>query len=40
MILKSYEIEKSTFSFVNKKDFLIYGENLGLKKDIAYKRKR
>ena len=34
MILKSYEIEKSTFSFVNKKVFLIYGENLGLKKDI------
>ena len=36
MILKSYEIEKTSFSFKNKKVFLIYGENLGLKKNIKF----
>ena len=34
MIFKSYEIEKLKSIFVEKKIFLLYGENLGLKKEI------
>ena len=34
MIIKNYEIKKSLSSFLEKKIFLIYGENYGLKKDI------
>ena len=34
MIFKSYEIEKLKSTFVEKKIFLLYGENLGLKKEI------
>ena len=34
MIIKSYEIKKNRLSLLKKKLFLLYGENLGLKKDI------
>ena len=34
MIIKSYETEKLKSSIVEKKIFLLYGENLGLKKEI------
>ena len=32
MLVKSYEISKRNFDFIN--FFLIYGENIGFKKDI------
>ena len=34
MIIKSYEIKKSKSYFTKNNLFLLYGENLGLKKDI------
>ena len=34
MIIKSYEIKKNKKDILEKKFFLLYGENLGLKKDI------
>ena len=34
MIIKSYEIQKNTSNFLKYKLFLLYGENVGLKKDI------
>ena len=34
MIVKSYEILKKTSNYLNYNLFLLYGENLGLKKDI------
>ena len=34
MILKSYEIQKNKLSIIKNNFFLLYGENLGLKKDI------
>ena len=34
MILKSYEVEKIKSQISNKKICLLYGENLGIKKDI------
>ena len=34
MILKSYEIKKNKSNFLKNNLFLLYGENLGLKKDI------
>ena len=34
MIIKSYEIKKSKLNFLKNNFFLLYGENLGLKKDI------
>ena len=34
MIIKSYEIEKNISKFLDYNFFLLYGENLGLKKDI------
>jgi DNA polymerase III subunit delta len=34
MIIKSYELKKNKLSLINNNFFLLYGENLGLKKDI------
>ena len=34
MIIKSYEIKKNKSNFTKNNLFLLYGENLGLKKDI------
>ena len=34
MILKSYEIKKKKSDLLNNNFFLLYGENIGLKKDI------
>ena len=34
MIIKSYEIKKNKLSILKNNFFLLYGENLGLKKDI------
>ena len=34
MIIKSYEIKKNKLSILKSNFFLLYGENLGLKKDI------
>ena len=34
MIVKSYEIKKNKSNFLKNDFFLLYGENLGLKKDI------
>ena len=34
MIIKSYEISKNTSKILNYNFFLLYGENVGLKKDI------
>ena len=34
MIIKSYEIKKKKLNFLKNNFFLLYGENLGLKKDI------
>ena len=34
MIIKSYEIQKNKSNFLKYNFFLLYGENLGLKKDI------
>ena len=34
MIIKSYEIKKNKTNLLNNNFFLLYGENLGLKKDI------
>ena len=34
MIIKSYEIQKNSSNFLKYKIFLLYGENVGLKKDI------
>ena len=34
MIIKSYEVKKNKSSFLKNNFFLLYGENLGLKKDI------
>ena len=34
MIIKSYEIKKKKSNFLKNNFFLLYGENLGLKKDI------
>ena len=34
MIIKSYEIKKNNLNILNYNLFLMYGENLGLKKDI------
>ena len=34
MIIKSYEVKKNKLSFLKNSFFLLYGENLGLKKDI------
>ena len=34
MIIKSYEIKKNKFNFLKNNFYLLYGENLGLKKDI------
>ena len=34
MILKSYEIKKNKIGTLKNNLFLVYGENLGLKKDI------
>ena len=34
MIIKSYEIKKNKLSLLKNNFFLLYGENLGLKKDI------
>ena len=33
MIYKSYEINKNKTNFLNYNFFLLYGENIGLKKD-------
>ena len=37
MITKSYEIEKKPSLYLKYNFFLIYGENIGLKKDIKKK---
>ena len=34
MIIKSYEIKKNKFDLIKNNFYLLYGENLGLKKDI------
>ena len=34
MIIKSYEIKKNKLNLLEYNFFLLYGENLGLKKDI------
>ncbi len=34
MILKTYEIQKKNKNINEKEIFLLYGENMGLKKDI------
>ena len=34
MIIKSYEVKKNKSNLVKNNFFLLYGENLGLKKDI------
>ena len=34
MIIKSYEIKKNKFNIIKNNFYLLYGENLGLKKDI------
>ena len=34
MIIKSYEVKKNKLSFLKNSFFFLYGENLGLKKDI------
>ena len=34
MIIKSYEIKKNKIGTLKNNLFLVYGENLGLKKDI------
>ena len=34
MIIKSYEIKKNKTNLLKNNFFLLYGENLGLKKDI------
>ena len=34
MIIKSYEIKKNKLNLLKNNFFLLYGENLGLKKDI------
>ena len=34
MIKKSYEVSKNTANFFKYNFFLLYGENIGLKKDI------
>ena len=34
MIIKSYEIKKNNFNLIKNNFYLLYGENLGLKKDI------
>ena len=34
MIIKSYEVPKNTAHFFKYNFFLLYGENVGLKKDI------
>ena len=34
MIIKSYEVQKNKLNFLKYNFFLLYGENLGLKKDI------
>ena len=34
MIIKSYEVKKNTANFSKYNFFLLYGENVGLKKDI------
>ena len=34
MIIKSYEIQKNSENFLKYNFFLLYGENIGLKKDI------
>ena len=34
MIIKSYEIKKNKFNLLKNNFYLLYGENLGLKKDI------
>ena len=34
MIIKSYEVPKNATSFLKYNFFLLYGENVGLKKDI------
>ena len=34
MIIKSYEVQKNTLNFSKYNFFLLYGENVGLKKDI------
>ena len=34
MIIKSYEIKKNRLALLKNNFFLLYGENLGLKKDI------
>ena len=34
MIIKSYEVKKNKLNLVKSNFFLLYGENLGLKKDI------
>ena len=39
MIIRSYEIERKTTSFLKYNFFLLYGENIGLKKDIRDKIK-
>ena len=36
MIVKSFEVKKNKSSLPNNNFFLLYGENLGLKKDIKY----
>ena len=34
MIIKSYEVKKNKLNLLKYNFFLLYGENLGLKKDI------
>ena len=34
MIIKSYEVKKNSINFFKYNFFLLYGENVGLKKDI------
>ena len=34
MIIKSYEVKKNKSNLIKNNFFLLYGENLGLKKDI------
>ena len=34
MIIKSYEVHKKISSFLKYNFFLLYGENIGLKKDV------
>jgi len=34
MIIKSYEIKKNKLNLLKNNFFLLYGENIGLKKDI------